>query len=68
MLQFQTHAPAALALVLALGGHAAHAQNPLADRSGRLLLTGGVTQVEGAAGGGLSPWALIGRASCRERV
>jgi len=27
---------------------------------GRLLLTGGVTQVEGAGGGGLSPWALIG--------
>lgn len=25
----------------------------------RLLATGGVTQVEGAAGGGLSPWALI---------
>jgi Protein of unknown function (DUF3034) len=25
----------------------------------RLLATGGVTQVEGAAGGGLTPWALI---------
>ena len=31
-----------------------------ADASGRLLLTGGVSQVEGAAGGGLTPWALIG--------
>lgn len=27
---------------------------------GKLLLTGGVTQVEGAAGGGLTPWAVIG--------
>jgi hypothetical protein len=27
---------------------------------GKLLLTGGVSQVEGAAGGGLTPWALIG--------
>lgn len=26
---------------------------------GRLLLTSGVSQVEGAAGGGLTPWALI---------
>ena len=28
--------------------------------SNKLLLTGGVSQVEGAAGGGLTPWALIG--------
>ncbi|GAA4802415.1 DUF3034 family protein [Lysobacter hankyongensis] len=27
---------------------------------GKLLLTAGVTQVEGAAGGGLTPWATIG--------
>lgn len=36
---------------------------PVAAQSatgGKLLLTGGVTQVEGAAGGGLTPWALIG--------
>jgi hypothetical protein len=30
------------------------------DRGGKLLLTGGVTQIEGAGGGGLTPWALIG--------
>lgn len=30
------------------------------DYGGKLLLTGGVAQVEGAAGGGLTPWALIG--------
>jgi hypothetical protein len=28
--------------------------------TGKLLLTGGVTTVEGAAGGGLTPWAVIG--------
>lgn len=37
-------------------------QNVLADvpTSNKLLLTGGVSQIEGAAGGGLTPWALIG--------
>ncbi len=28
--------------------------------AGKLLLTGGVSTIEGAAGGGLSPWAVIG--------
>lgn len=28
--------------------------------TGKLLLTGGVSSVEGAAGGGISPWAVIG--------
>ena len=41
--------------------------------SDKLLLTGGVSQVEGAAGGGLTPWAVIGGygtgdADRRERV
>ena len=31
-----------------------------AAHGGKLLLTGGVSQLEGAAGGGLTPWALIG--------
>jgi Protein of unknown function (DUF3034) len=31
----------------------------IASAGDRLLATGGVTQVEGAAGGGLTPWALI---------
>ena len=36
--------------------------NAYADQSfsNKLLLTGGVSQVEGAAGGGLTPWAVIG--------
>jgi hypothetical protein len=40
------------ALALAFAALTAHAGD-------RLVATGGVTQVEGAAGGGLSPWALI---------
>ena len=31
-----------------------------AQSGGKLLLTGGVTTVEGAAGGGLTPWAVTG--------
>lgn len=36
--------------------------------SGKLLLTGGVSQVEGAAGGGLAPWAVIGGYGTRDQV
>jgi len=39
-----------------------------AGTSGKLLLTGGVTQVEGAAGGGLTPWAVIGGYGTRDQV
>jgi hypothetical protein len=35
---------------------------------GKLLLTGGVTQVEGAAGGGLTPWAVIGGYGTRDQI
>lgn len=35
---------------------------------GRLLATGGVTQIEGAAGGGLVPWALIAGYGTRNQV
>lgn len=45
-----------LACALALAG-AAQAQ---AGTSGKLLLTGGVSSIDGAAGGGLTPWAVIG--------
>lgn len=33
---------------------------PLFGRPGKLPLTGGVSQIEGSGGGGLTPWALIG--------
>lgn len=33
---------------------------PHGDGHGKLLLTGGVSSIDGAAGGGLTPWAVIG--------
>lgn len=47
----------ALVALLAVAPGAAHADD--ARAGGKLLLTGGVTSVEGAAGGGLATWALI---------
>jgi hypothetical protein len=38
------------------------------SRSGKLLLTGGVSQIEGAAGGGLTPWAVIGGYGTRDEI
>lgn len=38
------------------------------DGGGRLLLTGGVSTIEGAGGGGLVPWALIGGYGTRDEV
>jgi Protein of unknown function (DUF3034) len=35
-------------------------QKPGAARKGKLLLTGGVSSIEGPAGGGLTPWAVTG--------
>lgn len=39
-----------------------------ADMVGRLPATGGVTQLEGAAGGGLVPWALIAGYDTRDQI
>ncbi len=39
---------------------ASHAGAQSLTGSGKLLLTGGVNTVEGSAGGGLTPWAVIG--------
>ncbi|MEO5626524.1 MAG: DUF3034 family protein [Dokdonella sp.] len=36
--------------------------------SNKLLLTGGVSQLEGAAGGGLTPWAVMGGYGTRDEV
>jgi hypothetical protein len=36
--------------------------------SGKLLATGGVSQVEGAGGGGLTPWALITGYGTRDQI
>ena len=60
----KTHVPSLrpLALYVALMlAASAHAQTfPPGDGNGKLLLTGGVTSIDGAAGGGLTPWAVIG--------
>src|SRR4051812_43880837 len=37
----------------------ASAQNFAAPDMGKFLATGGVSQIEGVGGGGLTPWALI---------
>ncbi|AND68431.1 hypothetical protein ATSB10_09770 [Dyella thiooxydans] len=39
-----------------------------ANISGKLLLTGGVSQIEGAAGGGLTPWAVIGGYGTQDQI
>jgi hypothetical protein len=48
----------ALALLVLLAAGSVQAQS--VTGSGKLLLTGGVNQIEGSAGGGLTPWAVIG--------
>lgn len=40
---------------------------PAAARDGRLLATGGATQVEGAAGGGIVPWAVLAGYGTRDQ-
>ncbi|WP_309645919.1 DUF3034 family protein [Phenylobacterium sp.] len=52
-----TRVVAALGAVLAMSGGAASAADLVP--SGKLLLTGGVTNIEGAGGGGLASWATI---------
>lgn len=52
------HLPRALALLPFAAALLAAA--PAQANTGKLLLTGGVSTVEGAAGGGLTPWAVIG--------
>ena len=53
----------ALCLLLAsfaINAYAVDKTNDSFETSGKLLLTGGVSQLEGSAGGGLTPWAVIG--------
>jgi Protein of unknown function (DUF3034) len=58
-----------LAIALLCIGAAAAGQEDGQNRfSGKLLATGGVTQVEGAGGGGLTPWALITGYGTRDQI
>ena len=58
----------ALALALMAGGSIVQAQDAGPALSNKLLLTGGVSQVEGSAGGGLTPWAVIGGYGTRDEI
>jgi hypothetical protein len=51
---------AACLIGLLVVGAALSTVNPVFADTGKLLLTGGVSTIEGSAGGGLSPWAMIG--------
>jgi hypothetical protein len=55
-------------LFLALAGLSAPTIATAADTGGKLLLTGGVSQLEGAAGGGLTPWAVIGGYGSKDQI
>lgn len=54
-MKFASSLTAACAALLCAG-----ASLPVLADTGKLLLTGGVSSIDGAAGGGLTPWALIG--------
>ena len=45
-----------------------HAQTTDFTTSSKLLLTGGVTNIEGSAGGGLTPWAIIGGYGTKDQI
>ena len=63
---------AAVFIAIAMAAPAALAQDSTDDTDfdtgGKLLLTGGVTQLEGSAGGGLTPWAVIGGYGTRDQI
>ena len=40
----------------------------IAEAGGRLIATGGVSEIEGAAGGGIVPWAVIAGYGTRDQV
>lgn len=55
-------------LGLTLVSVSAQAQSIGSATSGKLLLTGGVSQVEGSGGGGLTPWATIGGYGTKDQI
>lgn len=60
------HAAQRIALVLAASLSAGAALGQATPDMGKLTATGGVSQLEGAGGGGLTPWALIGGYGSRD--
>ena len=68
-----THLPRLLAIAAACLCASAHAQTTDNEKvsptfSSKLLLTSGVTNIEGSAGGGLTPWAIIGGNGTKEQI
>jgi hypothetical protein len=59
MLNTRNTAKTLLLVTLGVMSQLAAAQDSYAPDMGKLTATGGVSQVEGAGGGGLTPWALI---------
>lgn len=55
-----------LAIVLSTAAFSPSAFAQFKPDMGKLLATGGVSQIEGAGGGGLTPWALIGGYGTRD--
>ncbi|MDE2277650.1 MAG: DUF3034 family protein [Burkholderiales bacterium] len=55
----------AAALAAALAALGLFASTPAHAGDGKLLLTGGVSSIDGAAGGGLTPWAVTGTYATR---
>ena len=53
-MKFSSLSAACAAMICAGASLSAYAE------TGKLLLTGGVSSIDGAAGGGLTPWAVIG--------
>ena len=54
------HRPPSITLLAATAALAFATTNPAHADTGKLLLTGGVSTIAGSAGGGLTPWAVIG--------
>jgi hypothetical protein len=68
-----THLPRLLAIAAACVCSSANAQTTDNEKVGptfssKLLLTSGVTNIEGSAGGGLTPWAIIGGNGTKEQI
>ena len=59
MRKILTPFPLLAGLLISAGAHA---------DTGKLLLTGGVSTIEGAAGGGLTPWAVIGSNATADEI
>jgi len=58
----------ACAMLLGLASVHARADDAPPNISGKLLLTAGVSNIEGSAGGGLTPWALIGGYETNDQI